>query len=63
MEIIKAYMKYLEDKDTNIIYIDFDNLRFDDLKNYKDRKDNILIIDEVQMCRQFELAVLSKLVA
>jgi predicted AAA+ superfamily ATPase len=55
-------------EDTNIIYVDFADLKFDDLKTYKelynfcegqyiDGKTNVIIVDEVQMCEKFELAI------
>lgn len=69
-ELLKAYIKYLKntDKKINIIEIDYANLKFDNLKNYKNLYEyvenqyifdveNILIIDEVQLCNKFELAI------
>lgn len=69
-ELMQAYMNYLQetDADANIIFIDFYNLEFDDLKEYralhtyvKDRfdngKNNYVFIDEVQLCSNFELAI------
>lgn len=57
-----------QDSDTNIIDIDFANLQFDQLKDYKKLHQyveekyianvcNVLLIDEVQLCEKFELAV------
>lgn len=54
--------------DINIIRIDFGDLKFDSLKNYKSLYDyvekmyddslkNVLIVDEVQLCEKFELAI------
>lgn len=51
-----------------ISYIDFYDLKFDDLKEYrklyehveqryKEKKENILLIDKVQLCSKFELAI------
>ena len=68
-ELIRAYMDIISaDEDVNIIYVDFADLKFDDLKTYKrlyeycesrydGSKANVLVIDEVQMCEKFELAV------
>ena len=69
-ELLRAYIKYLKntDKKINIIEIDYTNLKFDNLKNYKNLYEyvenqyifdveNILIIDEVQLCNKFELAI------
>ena len=54
--------------DINVIYVDYYDLRFEDLKDYKrlhayvqehreEGKSNLLFIDEVQLCPGFELAV------
>ena len=69
-ELIKAYIKYLKKAElsANIIFINLQDLNFDDLKeyhrlhsyvsdNYKKGKHNVLVIDEVQLCPQFELAI------
>lgn len=69
-ELMNAYIHYLRknDSEANIIYIDFYNLDFDDLKEYRalhtyvkeqfiEEKNNYLFIDEVQLCPNFELAV------
>lgn len=69
-ELIKAYIKYCEELDNNcnIIYIDFMDLAFEELKEYHklykyigdhyvEGKSNYLFIDEVQLCPKFELAV------
>ena len=69
-ELMRAYRDYLqsESDDINIIFIDFADLKFDDIKNYKalysfieehyvNDKENIVMIDEVQLCSQFELAI------
>ena len=68
-ELVRAYMEWIRtNEDTNIIYVDFADLKFDDLKTYKelynfcedqyiDDKTNVIIIDEVQMCEKFELAI------
>ena len=68
-ELVRAYMEWMRtNEDTNIIYVDFVDLKFDDLKTYKelynfcegqyiDDKTNVIIVDEVQMCEKFELAI------
>ena len=69
-EILRALKKeiYEIDKSSNIIVIDYANLKFDDLKDYKklyeyveekyiDNVHNVLLIDEVQLCKKFELAI------
>ena len=55
-------------QELNIISIDFNNLNYENLKNYKNlfayvesryipEAYNVLIIDEVQLCPKFELAI------
>ena len=55
-------------KELNIISIDFNNLNYENLKNYKSLFEyvesryvpeayNVLMIDEVQLCPKFELAI------
>ena len=69
-ELIRAYMDWLRknEPDTNIIYVDFTDLKFDELKKYKALHEyveenydkstsNVVIVDEVQMCERFELAI------
>ncbi len=69
-KLMKAYMEYISkaDNEANIIFIDFTDLQFDDLKNYKSLnnyvnakfklgKNNYVFIDEVQLCNQFELVI------
>ena len=68
-ELVRAYMEWIRtNEDTNIIYVDFADLKFDDLKTYNelynfcegqyiDGKTNVIIVDEVQMCEKFELAI------
>ena len=68
--LMESYMEWLEntDQDANIIYIDYTNLQFEDLKeyhalnkyveeHYQRGKSNYLFVDEVQMCPQFELTI------
>ena len=67
---MESYIDWLEntDQDANIIYIDYTNLQFEDLKeyhalnkyveeHYQRGKSNYLFVDEVQMCPQFELTI------
>lgn len=69
-KLMSAFIEYVEetDKAANIIFIDFTNLLFEELKEYHalhkyvenhfvKGKNNYLYIDEVQMCPRFELAV------
>ena len=68
--LMESYIDWLEntDQDANIIYIDYTNLQFEDLKeyhalnkyveeHYQRGKSNYLFVDEVQMCPQFELTI------
>lgn len=69
-ELVRSFISQISQggKSVNIIYIDYADLKYDDLKTYRklyeyveehyvENKDNLLIIDEVQLCSQFELAV------
>ncbi len=69
-ELMKSFIEYIKKEDTsaNIIYIDFTDLAFDEIKEYHnlhefvenhycEDKVNYLFIDEVQLCPQFELAI------
>lgn len=69
-ELVHSYISWIKDsvEKSNIIFIDFADLRYDELKSYKalysyvedhciDGANNILIVDEVQLCLQFELAI------
>ena len=69
-ELLKAYINYLENEveNINIIFVDYFNLSFDDIKDYKklyayveeryiSTKENVVLIDEVQLCSKFELAI------
>lgn len=69
-ELMRTYIRYLKETDpqANIIYIDYYDLDFDGLKEYKalhayvkehyaEGKNNYLFIDEIQLCPNFELAV------
>lgn len=69
-ELIKAYIREMRktEPELNIIYVDFSDLKFDELKAYKalftyverqfkENVRNVLVIDEVQLCDKFELAI------
>ena len=69
-KLMKAYIEYISKADdkANIIFIDFTDLQFDDLKTYKNlnnyinikfisEKNNYVFIDEVQLCNRFELVI------
>ena len=68
--LMQVYISYLtsEFEDVNIIFIDFMDLEFEEIKEYhalhkyvEDRydkeKQNYLFVDEVQLCPNFELAI------
>ena len=69
-ELMKAYIRYLRENrsNANIIFIDFFDLSFEHLKEYRALHDyirneydtdktNYVFIDEVQLCDKFELAI------
>lgn len=69
-KLLEEYIEWIEDheSDSNIIYIDLTQLKYETLKEYhalndyiEDRyerkKENFVFIDEVQMCEQFELTI------
>ncbi len=69
-KLMQAYIEYLRNhfENIHIIFIDFMDLAFEDLKEYhklhdyvekqyQEDKINYLFIDEVQMCLKFELAI------
>lgn len=69
-ELVRSYIEWLKNNspDDNIIYIDFYDLKNEELKIYRalydyvekhqiTGKKNLLFVDEVQMCEQFELAI------
>ncbi len=69
-ELLKMFISYVEktDKNANIIYVDYNLDEFDYLKEYKElisyvskkynpKKNNFIMIDEVQMCNGFEKAI------
>lgn len=68
--LMQTYIRYLKNsfKDINIIFIDYMDLDFEEIKEYhalhkyvEDRYDedkkNYLFVDEVQLCPNFELAI------
>ena len=69
-ELLRMFIDYIKENDTraNIIYIDFNLDKFDELKEYKELikyidfkydkdKNNFILIDEAQMCNGFEKAI------
>ncbi|MCM1170974.1 MAG: ATP-binding protein [Clostridium sp.] len=69
-KLMQAYSEFLKKnfEDTNIIFIDYMDLEFEEIKEYhalhkyvEDRYDkekkNYLFVDEVQLCPSFELAI------
>ena len=69
-ELLSMFKDYVlnSDKDANIIFIDYNLVDFEDLKEYKKlieyidnlynaNKNNYIMIDEVQMCDGFEIAL------
>ena len=69
-KLMESYIDYLEENDSsaNIIFIDFFNIKYEELKeyhklndyveaNYQKGKNNYLFIDEVQLCDKFEVAI------
>ena len=68
--LMREYISYLQQQNSNcnIIYVDFMDLAFEDLKEYhalytyienayQEGRSNYVFIDEVQLCSHFELAV------
>lgn len=68
--LMREYISYLQQQNSNcnIIYVDFMDLAFEDLKEYhalytyienayQESRSNYVFIDEVQLCPHFELAV------
>lgn len=69
-ELMKDFIKYISETNvnSNIIYIVFYDLEFDNLKDYRElnkyikekinsKKKNYLFIDEVQLSNKFEIAI------
>jgi uncharacterized protein len=69
-ELLHMFIDYINENDvnSNLIYIDYNIDKFDELKDYKElikyvsekynkEKNNFILIDEVQMCNGFEKAI------
>ncbi len=69
-ELLHMFIDYINENDvnSNLIYIDYNLDKFDELKDYKElikyvsekynkEKNNFILIDEVQMCNGFEKAI------
>lgn len=69
-KLMESYINYLKENDNsaNIIFVDFFNLKFEEIMEYHklhdyvescyvDGKNNYLFIDEVQLCENFEKAI------
>lgn len=69
-KLLEAFKAYVQNciADANIIHINYNLSKYDNLKNYKDLneyidskymegKENFVLIDEVQMCNDFELCI------
>ena len=69
-KLMEAFIQHIRetDKEANIIYIDFTNLDYDEIKEYRklnsfvkehyiSGKNNYLFIDEVQLCDRFEITL------
>jgi len=69
-KLLDAFKMYIENNilDFNIIHVNFNLTKFEDLKEYhklesyiesayQREKNNFVLIDEVQMCHKFELAI------
>lgn len=69
-KLLEIFKKYIEQnvKDNNIIHVNFNIKKFDELKSsdslysyvssrFVNQKQNIVLIDEIQMCQNFEEAI------
>ena len=69
-QLLQSFQEYLEETEpaTNIIAINFNLLEFDELQDYhklheyvqshyQEWKKNVVLIDEIQLCNNFELAI------
>lgn len=69
-KLMLSFIDYLKDNDknTNVIFVDFTDLQFENLKEYHalnnyiqskyvSNKNNYVFIDEVQLCQNFELTI------
>lgn len=69
-ELMKSYIRRIEETqpDANVIFVDFFDLKYEGLKEYHalhdyvesrydPKKRNYVLVDEVQLCEKFELAI------
>jgi len=69
-ELMKAFISHVKENvaEANIIFIDFFDIQFEELKDYhrlndyvesqyKADKENFLFVDEVQLCKKFEVVI------
>ena len=69
-KLLESYARYVKEVDpsANIVYIDLTKIRFESLKEYHalnayieakymDDRNNYVMIDEVQLCENFELTI------
>lgn len=69
-KLMQSFIDYLKDndQDANVIFVDFTDLQFENLKEYHalnnyiqskyiSNKNNYVFIDEVQLCQNFELTI------
>ena len=69
-KLLLAFIDYIKksDDNANIIFVDFFNIKFEDLKEYHalndyiesryiENKNNYVFVDEVQLCKGFEVAI------
>ncbi len=69
-ELMKAFIRRIKETvaEANVIFVDFFDLKFEKLKEYHalynyieshyvPEKQNFVFVDEIQLCKQFELAV------
>lgn len=69
-KILESFFEYIISnyQNSNIIYIDFNNIEFEEFQEYhalynhivsqyKEDKHNFILIDEIQMCQKFEKAI------
>ena len=69
-KLLLAFIDYIKksDDNANIIFVDFFDIKFENLKEYHalndyieshyiDNKNNYVFVDEVQLCKGFEVAI------